>query len=267
MRLAWLTDLHLDFLTPSQLDDFLATLASASADAFVITGDIGQARVLVQYLKAIGDTVMRPVYFVLGNHDYYYSSVAEVRRRIAELCERHGHLIYLSTGGPIELAPGAALIGHDGWADLQYGDFATSRVLLNDYLLISELKHETKAGLERVTGQFARQAADHFYAVLTEAASRYAQVYIATHVPPFRESCWHQGRISDEQWLPHFTCKASGEAVRSVMQQNPGCHATILCGHTHGGGTAQILGNLQVLTGEAHYGRPAIQMTLEISGK
>jgi hypothetical protein len=32
-------------------------------------------------------------------------------------------------------------------------------------------------------------------------------------------------------------------------------------GHTHGGGKALILENLQVLTGEAEYGRPEIQQT------
>lgn len=37
------------------------------------------------------------------------------------------------------------------------------------------------------------------------------------HVPPFREASWHQGRISDDDWLPHFTCKAVGDVLREAM--------------------------------------------------
>jgi predicted MPP superfamily phosphohydrolase len=34
---------------------------------------------------------------------------------------------------------------------------------------------------------------------------------------------------------------------------------TVLCGHTHGAGFAQILTNLSVFTGGAEYGRPELQ--------
>jgi hypothetical protein len=39
---------------------------------------------------------------------------------------------------------------------------------------------------------------------------------------------------------------------------------TVLCGHTHGGGQAQILPNLRVLTGGARYGRLELQQVLEV---
>ena len=38
---------------------------------------------------------------------------------------------------------------------------------------------------------------------------------------------------------------------------------TVLSGHTHGGGRAQILENLTVLTGAAAYGEPAVQEVFE----
>ncbi len=40
--------------------------------------------------------------------------------------------------------------------------------------------------------------------------------------------------------------------------------AVVISGHTHGGGEAQILDNLQVLTGEAEYGRPEIQRIIDM---
>ncbi len=39
---------------------------------------------------------------------------------------------------------------------------------------------------------------------------------------------------------------------------------TVLCGHTHGSGDAQILPNLRVLTGGAVYGRPGVQRVIEV---
>jgi hypothetical protein len=84
-------------------------------------------------------------------------------------------------------------------------------------------------------------------------------VIAVTHVPPFREACWHQRNLSGDAWLPHFACKAAGDALVDVMTSYPDHELLVLCGHTHSPGTAQILPNLRVLTGGAEYGRPAIQ--------
>ena len=85
-----------------------------------------------------------------------------------------------------------------------------------------------------------------------------------THVPPFREACWHRGRISDDDWLPHFACRVVGEVLREAMAAHPECEMTVLCGHTHSAGEAQILPNLRVLTGGAEYGRPEVQRVLTV---
>jgi hyaluronate lyase len=39
------------------------------------------------------------------------------------------------------LGTGTALVGHDGWADARLGDLDSSVVVLNDFLLIDELRH------------------------------------------------------------------------------------------------------------------------------
>ena len=71
-----------------------------------------------------------------------------------------------------------------------------------------------------------------------------------------------KGRVSDDNWLPHFTCKAAGDALIEAISQRPDREMTVLCGHTHGAGEAQILPNLRVLIGGAVYGAPAIQRML-----
>lgn len=52
-----------------------------------------------------------------------------------------------------------------------------------------------------------------------------------------------------------------------VMKLYPQCRLTVLCGHTHSPGTAQILPNLQTLTGRAEYGKLYIQHIFDIDGK
>ena len=84
-----------------------------------------------------------------------------------------------------------------------------------------------------------------------------------THVPPFREACWHEGQISDDAWLPHFACKAVGDRLTALARAHPEHTLTVLCGHTHSAGVAWILPNLKVYTGAAEYGNPIVQRVLE----
>ena len=81
MKLAWLTDIHLNFLRPPALEAFLAMLADTEADAFVISGDIGEAGDVAVHLYTSPTASAGPVYFVLGNHDFYRGSIAGVRRK------------------------------------------------------------------------------------------------------------------------------------------------------------------------------------------
>jgi hypothetical protein len=127
--------------------------------------------------------------------------------------------------------------------------------------VISESKSERLAKLHAL----GDEAADHFRAVLPEALSRFRHVVVLTHVPPFRESCWHEGRISDDNWLPFFfACKAVGDTLRDAMAAAPNGQMTVLYGHTHGSGEAEILPNLRVLTVGAVYGKPCVQRVLEV---
>ncbi len=48
------------------------------------------------------------------------------------------------------------------------------------------------------------------------------------------------------------------------MEAHPDREMTVLCGHTHGEGEAQILPNLKVLTGGAEYGKPKVQRVLAV---
>ena len=70
--------------------------------------------------------------------------------------------------------------------------------------------------------------------------------------------------ISDDDWLPFFTCAAVGEVLRAAMSAHPDARMTVLCGHTHGAGVVDVLPNLRVITGGADYGAPALQELLAL---
>ncbi len=86
---------------------------------------------------------------------------------------------------------------------------------------------------------------------------------LLTHIPPLREACWHDGKISDDDWAPFFTCRAVGDAILEIMADHPRQQLTVLCGHTHGAGVAHPLPNVEILTGGAKYGHPAVQRIFE----
>jgi hypothetical protein len=134
---------------------------------------------------------------------------------------------------------------------------------MNDFKLIAELKGRNKLDRWEVLPGLGDEAADHVRRVLPPALETYAEVVFLTHVPPFREACWHEGRISDDYWAPHFTCQAVGQAMMEIMRLHPERRLTVLCGHTHGSGETAPRHNLQVITGGAEYGNPQIAGVFE----
>ena len=263
MRAAWATDVHLEFVEDAPRDEFCAALRDTGADCVLLTGDIGQADSTREHLERIAAAVDRPVYFVLGNHDYYGGSIASVRDAMERCCRESAHLHWLNSVGVIGFPPHTSLVGHDGWADGRLGDYAGSDVELNDYYVIDDFKGREGPERLEVLHRLGDEAARHFRRVLPEALAHHRSVVALTHVPPFREACWHEGKLSNGNWLPHFTCQAAGDAMIEVMRAHPGRELLVLCGHTHGAGEAEILPNLRVLTGGARYGAPVVQRVFE----
>jgi len=269
MRLAWFTDIHLNFLDDAERRQFLRTVAER-ADAVAITGDIGEATNVIGFLKEMENILRRPIYFVLGNHDFYRGSIGKTRDDVARLAEQSEFLVYMTATGGVELSPKTALIGHDGWADARLGDFEKSDVFLNDYVAIQELRKWKdefaldKPALEEALNVLGDEAARHLETALAQAVANHSTVIALTHVPPFKEAAWHEGKHSDNDHLPHFACKVVGDALRRVMDSCQQSRLLVLCGHTHWKGQVEITDNITVLTGEAEYGQPVIQQVLDI---
>jgi len=268
-QLVWLTDIHLNFVDDAKRELFLRSVGQ-QGDVVAVSGDITDSRQLSEHLREMDEFIGKPIYFVLGNHDFYHSSVAKTRPETTEIARHSKHLDYLTVMGAVELSSTTAIIGHDGWPDGRVGDYDNSNVILSDHLWIAEISkwYERgildKRGLSTTLRSLADEAAGHLETTLEDAACRYQNIILVTHVPPFREASWHEGRVSDEDYLPYFACEVVGDILRRVMQAHPPSRLLVLCGHTHGGGELKVLENLHVLTGEAEYGEPAIQQVVNI---
>jgi predicted MPP superfamily phosphohydrolase len=264
VRATWLTDIHLNFLRPLALKAFYERVAQEAPDVLLVTGDIGEADSVMRFVDELA--AIAPLYYVLGNHDYYRSSIAAVRGGASRATKRASWLPALA---PLQLTDNVAMLGVDGWGDARCGDLE-SKVELSDWQRIDDFKRaRTDRGarieiLQRLGTNEARALRD-----LLARAPASEQLLVLTHVPPFPEACVYEGAQSEPGWLPWFTCIATGEVLAEYARTHPDQQITVLCGHTHGAGSCTPLPNLTVRTGgwstgDKSYGNPIVQATLEL---
>ena len=82
MKLAWLTDIHLNLVGADRLWELMVAV-ERSADIVAISGDIAESPSVSEYLARMARFIRKPIYFVLGNHDFYGGSVANTRKQVS----------------------------------------------------------------------------------------------------------------------------------------------------------------------------------------
>lgn len=266
--LGWITDPHLPRASPEARRRFLAAVAAHGADGWVVTGDVGHAGSLEDDLLELADAAgARPVWFVLGNHDFYGGSVDEVRARVERLSAGHPTLRWLPATGLVRLDPSTVLLGHDGWADARLGDWQTTPLALNDFRLIAGFGEGRDARVNRMR-ELADSAAGYVVRLLYRLVGEPAReagiplperVIVATHVPPFPAAATLRRGPAPPPFLPYFASRIMGDVLLAAAAQAPEVDFQVLCGHTHGAGDVRVRPNLRVVTGEAEYGAPVVQ--------
>ncbi|MEZ4406264.1 MAG: metallophosphoesterase [Polyangiales bacterium] len=258
MRAAWVTDPHFDHLDDAAFARFAEGVRALAPEALLLTGDLCDARSVEGTLRRVREAVAAPVLFVLGNHDYYGGSVDGVRAWAASAHGRDPDLRWLPAAGPWRASDGTVVVGVDGWCDGRAGDPDGSTVLLNDWRMIRDFADVGAmfdvAARKAVMQRLADADAAALTATLDAVCPTAARVVVLTHVPPFVGACWHQGAISNAQWLPWFTCVAVGEALTRAADRWPEVTLDVYCGHTHSAGEHRPRRNLAVFTGPGRYG-------------
>jgi Icc protein len=266
MRLVWCTDPHLNFLPEGGAKAFGQGVLQdyPDLDGVLLSGDIGEFPNFLPLLDDFQKGLGKPVWYILGNHDAYQGSIAGMKAKA------HAHTNpmtrYLVKEKLVELTPGiegldpsVALVGHDGWYDARNGDPKRSNVILSDFHWIKEFRGKWENAIIAVARMVADAAAAEALTLLEAAVAKgYKRIVFATHVPPYAQSAWHAGQMSDKNWLPWMSAQSMGDTIDRVANANPDVFFTVLCGHTHGAGRYQRQENVEVLTGHAEYRAPRV---------
>ena len=251
----WTSDIHLDRMDEREYGELKEWIVEKDADALVLAGDIAEADSVVDYLIDIESTIQGEIYFVLGNHDFYKGGYKTVRDDIREVVEKCENLKWLSDMNVVELNNSTALIGHEGWGDARYGKFDISGQLPRDFRMIEDLFKLKREEFVDKLNKLGDISAEHIGRVLRQAVKDFEKIFLITHVPPFQEACiGNDWRMCDEHKLTFYSCKAVGDVIKEIMQENPNNQLTVLCGHTHQKCELQVLDNLKVQVKESGYG-------------
>lgn len=269
MKLAWITDIHLNFLEVNDRTTFYDSISATDCNAVLLSGDIAEAPSVGDLLIEMVNDIKKPIYFVLGNHDYYRSNVTDVRASMTALMKSEKQLFWLSVSGMQLLDNDTMLLGQDGWADGRYGDYANTQVNLNDSRLINDLFQQNIRGKYRLLEKMQEMADKdamllHNELLLTIKKHQVKKIIILTHVPPFQELCFNKGKPMLDNYLPYFVSKAMGDVLLEVAKANFNIEFLVLCGHTHERACYQALNNLKVKVGEAKYGEPRVEEVVMI---
>jgi len=262
----WLSDLHLDMADTKKKQSLLKTVTENSYDAIVCSGDISSAPSLIGHLRELAEACApRPLYFVLGNHDFYQSSMAAVDKEVARLCRSVTNLHHLGGNEIIPLSRSTALIGHRGWADARAGYGRRTVIDSRDHHYIRDFQHLGREAIFTKMESLGKESAGIFRKTLPHALSAYGHVVIATHIPPFPETAHFNAKPCGLTHLPHYVNFSAGIAMVGISQKFPKKNVTVLAGHTHSPVRKRILDNLEVRVAGAQTGAPASQGVLSFT--
>ena len=250
--LLWITDAHLDHLSDTAEDAWFEKLGKTQADMLLLGGDTANARIFSRMLGRIEEVFSGKVALVAGNHDYYHTSIIDFRAKLAGL-QRSGVIVFEPgcQSKPIQLAESVYLCGSGGWGDASAGYADAAGMALNDENLIAELR---TGNLTTRLRELGKESAKHLQKQLAAVPEGACCVIVLTHVPPWPETSWHEGRHSDAMALPRFCWQAGGKVISQAAERMPQTRFIVLCGHTHSDGICKNA-NITCHTAGSAYGR------------
>jgi len=262
-KLTWVSDVHLNFLhNQNELRyEFYDKLKEADSEHILITGDIAESHNVVMYIEEMMERTGKLVHFVLGNHDFYGSSVLAVKQSVK-------HLRYLPKNMGTPLSEDTILIGVDGWGDCRNGDYENIRITMSDWIYIDDLIKEYGKGMGPLKKQLMKMADMDANKLkrrtLKAVKDGFKRIIIASHVPPLEEVCLNAGRKSTPSGLPFFSSKCLGDTIVPIAKSNPKVDFLWLSGHTHSRAKYKPCNNLTSKVAKAEYYHPQIEDIIEV---
>lgn len=269
-RVAWATDVHLNFAYPEELTMFVNQVHESEADLLVLGGDIADGPDTVRHLDGLSQMVSQKIAFVLGNHDFYGFGIQATKKLMTDLfSDPNGKIVYLpALEVGIPLSNGMMLVGVDGMYDAAYGVGGKEQMRLRDFEATPELREVYQpynyGPLFKKLTELGKAEAALAKAKLEKAFEQTNSVLFVTHVPPFKEASMYRGKMSEPYVQAYFVAGYMGAMLKELMAARPDKHMLVLCGHTHHEAHVVVADNLVVLTAPAEYRNPAVASVFDV---
>jgi predicted phosphohydrolase len=252
-KYVWLSDTHLNMsILPFLKRRFINKVNSVESDGLIMTGDISNGMMLESDLKYLATHYDGPIYFVLGNHDYYWRHRESVESDVRRLCRRFPNLLWLSDEDPIQLDHGVSLVGDEGWFDVTAGrpeltKWCIDRLINLDYLQMANYGQQAAAWKQR-----AKESTSRLCRKIRSALEDSDVVYVATHFPPWGAATMSDWKLMEDYWLSYNTNVCLGEELESLMKDEQG-RIVVLSGHTHMACEVSVSKNITCKVAAASY--------------
>lgn len=220
MKIQLLSDLHLEFLIPAQVEILANKISlNTSAQVLVLAGDICSLNIksianLYTFLNIVEDKYENIVY-VLGNHEYYGTSRQEVKKVLDKVIEYKPHL-YILDNDSVVLGDSNSTVTFYGttlWFE-ETVETSLKRYSLNDYRCIKDFTPNV----------WSRKAISYIKQIPNNESKK---VLITHHVPHSRFispkyvgnelNCFYLNEIG--KYLDKFDLVTFGHSHESVDQQ------------------------------------------------
>lgn len=258
----WQTDTH---LLPWNRFKMLNSILNEKPHAVFLTGDVSHSGgTFLSDLEFLGKRIGRPLYFVYGNHDLWFSCIDDVHRGIRELCVEYKNLVWMTDAGVVSLNDEVAVIGAEGWYDARVGNPEFIKLTF-DWYLIRDFK-ELATWEERFEKfrALADASAELMAKNLETAIETHKTVYLLTHFPPWENANRCHSLLSEKFWTPYNTNVALGKRLESVMAEHKKRNLIVLAGHTHSACNIHVSRNIECRVGRGAYHKLSEDETLYI---
>lgn len=213
MKVQLISDVHLEFLSPSQVRS-MASQVDPFADVLVLAGDIGNVKSISyqQFMEQLSQKFPK-VFVVAGNHEYYGHDIVSTHQEITSLCDRLPNISFLCSS--YEDYKGFRWVGTTLWSHVD----PSTRFFTNDIWRIKGMSVQQY-------NQLHQKSVDFLVDTITDPCLSY--IVITHYLPSMKliHEKYRDASLEENQWF------ASSTLEPWLKQQS--CHIPFwFYGHTH----------------------------------
>jgi predicted MPP superfamily phosphohydrolase len=230
MKIKYISDIHLEFINPDKIDDFIGQITPQEDEVCILAGDIGNPYSSnYDHFMNYMNRNFRKTFIIAGNHEYYSKTKTpqEIRAFMRQYFtdETRKNITFLDNS--TELFEGYLFVGTTLWSKIREPQYAIS-----DLSNIKDVDWEMYNAMNQECVDFLEATLEN-----VDANQRKNVVVITHHLPTYK-------LIQEKYKTPHF--RPYNQWFYCDLDELIESHAGILCawfyGHTHSGSTDYING-------------------------